>query len=130
MPTRIPNLEALQVAAGGEHTVVLDLDNNIWTFGDNFSGQLGLGLNSSKQFVPTQISNFKAKQIAAGNKHTVVIDWENNVWTFGNNRVGQLGLGDNNYTYSIKSINLEMKLYLFNEKYKLGDEIRLIQSKV
>jgi alpha-tubulin suppressor-like RCC1 family protein len=97
-PTIIPNLKAQQVSANRNHTVVLDLENNIWTFGDNESRQLGLGDNKDRN-VPTQIPNLKAKQISTGGFHTVVIDLEDNVWTFGHNYWGQLGLGDNNRRY-------------------------------
>lgn len=42
MPTQIPNLKAKRVSAGYYHTAVIDLDNNVWTFGYGGAGQLGI----------------------------------------------------------------------------------------
>jgi len=78
---------------------------NVWSFGANYSGQLGLDGYEHRN-IPTQIPNLKAKYIAAGLSYTVVIDWSvktnreefhssaNNVWTCGRNDCGQLCLGD------------------------------------
>lgn len=93
-PTQIPNIKAKQVSARYYHTVIIDIDDNVWTFGWNSYGQLGIG-NYENQYVPMQIPNIKAKQVSAGNRHTVVIDIDDNVWSFGRNDYGQLGLGDN-----------------------------------
>jgi hypothetical protein len=50
------------------------MDNNVWAWGENDSGQLGLvGRNRNK---PTPIPGLKAKQIACGAYHTVMIDME------------------------------------------------------
>jgi alpha-tubulin suppressor-like RCC1 family protein len=111
-PMQILNMKAKQVASrvlraretstGGNHTVLLDMENNVWIFCSNGNGQLDLG-DSIKKDIPTQIPNVKAKQVAsrvlrtretsAGGFHTVMIDLENNVSAFGLNLDGQLGLG-------------------------------------
>lgn len=65
----------------------------MWTFGDNSSGQLGLG-NIGETYTPTKIENFKVKQISCGTVHTAMIDLNNNVFVFGSNFYAQLGLGD------------------------------------
>ncbi len=67
---------------------------NVWVFGSNKYGQLGLGDNKNRN-VPTQMLNQKAKQVSVGGESTAIIDLENNVWVFGGNYFGQLGLGDN-----------------------------------
>jgi alpha-tubulin suppressor-like RCC1 family protein len=85
--------KAKQVSAGASHTVAIDMEDNVWSFGSNHSGELGLN-NTQNQYTPTQIPNIKAKEVSAGENHTVLIDMENNIWTFGNNDSGQLGLGD------------------------------------
>lgn len=85
---------AKQVSAGHNHTTLIDLEDNAWTFGDSRFGQLGLG-EFLIQNSPNKIPNLKAKQISAGDYHTGLIDTKNNVWMFGCNRSGQLGLDDN-----------------------------------
>ena len=45
---------------------------DIYTFGNNFSGQLGLG-DTKSRYTPTQIPNMKAKLVACGGIHTIII---------------------------------------------------------
>jgi alpha-tubulin suppressor-like RCC1 family protein len=71
---------------------LIDLEDNVQTFGFDFSGQLGLGDRISID-IPTQIPNLKAQQVSAGNMYTVLIDLGSNIWAFGDNRAGELGLG-------------------------------------
>ena len=95
IPTRIQNIKAKAkyVACGGGHTIIIDKEENVWAFGDNEHGQLGLG-NEINRKIPTKIPNIKAKSVACGYLHTMIIDKNENVWTFGINTSGQLGLGD------------------------------------
>lgn len=96
-PVQIPDFNLLgkarQVSAGYLHTVIIDLEYNVWTCGHNDNGQLGLGDYKSRSIL-TKIKNMKIKQVSAGGSHTVFIDLENNVWVCGSNGYGQLGLGD------------------------------------
>ena len=102
-PTQLPNFKARQVSAGGFHTIVIDLNGNVWSSGMNGSGQLGLG-DLRRRSILTQIElssialphgpNFKVKQISAGTLHTMMIDPDDTVWSFGENVFSQLGLGD------------------------------------
>jgi alpha-tubulin suppressor-like RCC1 family protein len=72
LPTKIPNIKALSVSCGGFHTIIIDLDNNVWTMGKNDNGQLGLG-DRENRLSPTLISNIKALNISCGREHTAVI---------------------------------------------------------
>ena len=60
--------------------------NNVWTFGNNQEGQLGLG-DGRNRYIPTQIviwkNNMQAKAVSCGFYHTVIIDLANNVWVSG-----------------------------------------------
>jgi hypothetical protein len=80
------------------------------SFGENMSGQLGLGTNNKKIDIPTLIPEIRAKYVACGKLHTVLIDINNNVWAFGFNKYGQLGLGDNiNRNIPIQIPNIKAK---------------------
>lgn len=50
---KTPQLEQLafikDIACGEEHSIILDDEDNIWTFGLNYNGQLGLGHHSETQ---------------------------------------------------------------------------------
>ena len=105
-PTKIPsikrrvayaatfNIIAKSVSSGLYNTVIIDMNNEVWSFGDNDMGQLGLGDNINRN-TPTKIPSFLAKSVSCGSNHTVIIDMNNEVWSFGDNYNGQLGLGDN-----------------------------------
>ena len=94
-PIQIPNQNLLgkasRVAAGGLHSVIIDLENNVWVCGYNAMGQLGIG-NKGSQYRPIKIPNFRGQQVSVGQHHTIIIDLENNIWGCGLNNVGQLGL--------------------------------------
>jgi alpha-tubulin suppressor-like RCC1 family protein len=99
-PTKLSNFKFKAISAGNHHTVALDFNNQLWSFGSNFHGQLGLGA-IEQQATPTKISfaafnlpDLQFKSIAAGISHTVAIDFNNDIWVFGSNVIGQLGLGD------------------------------------
>jgi len=86
-------LKAKDISAGCNHTIIISEHHEVYVFGSNWRGQLGLG-DTKDRLTPTRIPNLKAKAVSAGDEHTVVIDLEGNVWVFGDNRKGQLGLGE------------------------------------
>ena len=95
------------IAAGGNHTVLLDTSGNVWTAGGNSSGQLGRseneneetsGANPAFEKVTDGIGEVEIKAIAAGGNHTVLLDASGNVWTAGTNSSGQLGKDENKGT--------------------------------
>jgi alpha-tubulin suppressor-like RCC1 family protein len=116
VPTKMPlgrlgwsNFKLKSVAAGGYHTAIIDFDNNIWVFGNNEFGQLGLG-NTKTRLIPEKIPRLKAKFVAAGLYHTIVIDFTDSLWVFGRNNFGQLGLGNTDTTLIPTKIeNLKFK---------------------
>ena len=57
IPTQIPNIKAKVVSCGNYHTMIIDLNNNVWAFGYNDYGQLGLGDNQNRN-IPTQILEY------------------------------------------------------------------------
>lgn len=86
-------LQAKSVVCGAHHTVVMDLDGHVFTFGLNNSGQLGLGHWISVPG-PSMIPNIKAICISSMSFHTAIVDCHGQLWVFGLNSSGQLGLGD------------------------------------
>lgn len=99
-PTRL-NLpyRVSQVACGLHHSVLLSSHGEVYVFGGNQHGQLGLG-DFVIRDVPTQVPlNCKIIQIAAGSNHTVLLNTEGQVYTFGNNQRGQLGRAPSSIDY-------------------------------
>ncbi|KAI5729573.1 hypothetical protein M8J76_004011 [Diaphorina citri] len=82
---------AIQVVCGLHHTVVLLENGDVFTFGSNSYGQLGVG-DMMLRGGPVHIKlNVPVVQIAAGSYHTVVLTCKGDVYTFGNNQKNQLG---------------------------------------
>ncbi|OPH62099.1 hypothetical protein BC351_02345 [Paenibacillus ferrarius] len=88
----------MPLSAGGFHSVAIQTDGKVWTWGANSSGQLGLGDAGfeTNRKTPVQVmkedgTGFIAVQVAAGGSHTAALDPDKHVWTWGSNTDGQLG---------------------------------------
>ena len=99
-PARIDSLSgATAIAAGGSHSLVLLANGDVYSFGRNYSGQLGLG-DSDDRYVPEKIASLSgATAIAAGDFHSLVLLANGDVYSFGANSSGELGLGDSGNRY-------------------------------
>lgn len=87
-----------QIATGLQHTLMLTLEGQVYGFGSNNYGQLGL-LDLNPRGIPTLIdlnsgktrNEVKAIAVACGSYHSVVLLENGQVLTFGNYQKGQLG---------------------------------------
>ena len=97
----------VRVACGRRHTVALDDQGRIWTFGDNKYGQLGRPTaDRQRDPVPTLVQGgwmneeSRCIDIECGWSHTVVIvknsDDSTSVFGWGRNDKGQIGTGATN----------------------------------
>lgn len=96
-PKKIENVQGMPkinaIAAGESHTILLDENGDVWSFGYGWGGQNGHGRGIQNR--PRKILMLpKIATIASGRHHSVLIDKESNVWTFGIGESGQLGHGD------------------------------------
>ncbi len=85
------------VAAGSNHSVAITTSGQLFVWGSNTLGQLGLGgeSNTSPIYTPTQVGASHTWVHAAGHVgHTVAVNNLGEVYAWGNNANGQLGLGD------------------------------------
>ena len=88
----------VMVAAGRDHSMVLDADGTVWTLGYDNQDQLGLN-DEQRRRVPTRLDG-KALGGAAtvlvtrGYAHTVVVKVGGALWVWDNGFYGQLGLCD------------------------------------
>ncbi|KAI6183009.1 hypothetical protein M3Y97_00441600 [Aphelenchoides bicaudatus] len=103
----------IQVACGANHTVALTRDGNVYTFGDNKYGQLGIGKRSKSLNAPQQVKELKhVKSIAAGSGHSLALT-TNRIHSFGLNNNGQLSVGTFNNTFSPSTIPIMNPRALF-----------------
>lgn len=102
------------IACGMYHTIAIDIDGNIWSWGWNYSGQLGdgtflktypYGRSTPKKI--TLENDIKFQTIAGGTSHTLALDVEGNIWSWGSNSSGELGDGTTKESAIPKKINFE-----------------------
>jgi len=98
---RIEALEAMKVthvSCGESHSIVLNDHGQIYGFGNNSYGQLGLGITDLSKSIPKQIKFPTSKvfitQVACGKEHTLALSSVGQIFCWGRNTHGQLGLGN------------------------------------
>ncbi len=89
-----PGVKLVTVVAGSRHSLALDEAGKVWAWGDNSSGQLGLG-HTRPVSSPTLVAKLpaKARSLAAGAQHSAALLADGTVWVWGANNRGQLGSG-------------------------------------
>ena len=103
-PKMIPNLKQIKsIALGSSHSVCLDQDGNVYTFGDNFEGALGIGIDKDtlrQTFKPQKVNLPPCKDVSCGYDFTICVSVIGELYSFGENKKGQLGLGHNDENYN------------------------------
>ena len=99
VPTRVvlpgENGTVTQVAAGSDFTLALTSSGQLYSFGDNDHGQLGVPGLPLESATPTLVTlrgqQGAVTQVAAGGAHTLVLTATGQLYSFGLNNLGQLG---------------------------------------
>ncbi len=78
---------------GGRHSVALDDDGVVWTWGRNDWGELGDDTIGYRPFPRALDGLPPIRQVAAANTHTAALDTNGEVWQWGSNASGELGPG-------------------------------------
>ncbi|KAJ4935916.1 hypothetical protein JOQ06_017443 [Pogonophryne albipinna] len=92
MPLPIP---VIQIACGNSHSLALTKGGDVFSWGSNSHGQLGLGKEVSLQFVPDLVcalTGVAVTQVTAGATHSLFLTLPGLVYCCGANKSGQLGL--------------------------------------
>ena len=71
-PLQMNGIIIKSIACGQDHSLLLSSDGDIYAFGSNKFGQLGLN-DTNNRLIPTQIPNIKAKSVICGYCHTIII---------------------------------------------------------
>ena len=95
-------LKAIQVSAGGSHSLAEGSDGNAYAWGNNTYGQIGNNTTGSS-YVPVRVRDpaspkdtskgLQAAQVSAGGDHSLAVGSDGNAWAWGNNGYGRLGDG-------------------------------------
>jgi len=85
---------AVDVAAGSDHSLALLDDGTVLAWGGNLFGQLGDGTGTSRP-APRPVERLaNVTAIAAGWHHSLALDSSGRVWAWGDNSLGQIGTGE------------------------------------
>lgn len=81
------------VSAGGDHSLILLENGEVFAAGDNRHGQLGIGHKKDVNAAVRVGISAKVKAVAAGCTHSLMITESGDVYAAGDNNHGQLGTG-------------------------------------
>ncbi|WP_278277590.1 RCC1 domain-containing protein [Anaeromicrobium sediminis] len=86
----------MAITAGGFHSLAIDPNYKVWTWGRNDNGQLGDGTFTSSN-IPVRVSKVTGLSnviaITAGRLHSLAIDCNGQAWGWGGTFFGELGDG-------------------------------------
>ncbi|EKX45717.1 hypothetical protein GUITHDRAFT_71196, partial [Guillardia theta CCMP2712] len=77
---------------GGSHGACLDTSGNLFTWGRNDCGQLGLGDQVDRN-TPSMVKTHQFVRVSVGTSHTAAVDHRYQLWTWGSVGEGRLGHG-------------------------------------
>ncbi|XP_035746303.1 probable E3 ubiquitin-protein ligase HERC4 [Egretta garzetta] len=88
----------VQIACGDQHAMALTRGGELFAWGQNTHGQLGVGSQTTLILTTPQLverlKGISLAQIAAGGAHSAAVSLSGAVYSWGKNDFGQLGLGD------------------------------------
>jgi alpha-tubulin suppressor-like RCC1 family protein len=96
-PVLVTGLDKVtQISAGTSHAVVLKKDGSVYAWGDNTSGQLGVGTaydgRTWNQTFPGIVNGLPdIARIGTGTNFTFAVGKDDSLWAWGNNGYSQLG---------------------------------------
>jgi len=99
--TPMAGKKIVQTAIGVTHSMALDSEGKVYSWGENVNGLLGTG-DSIPATLPVEVrtsgtpmAGKKIVQISAGGSHSMALDSEGNIYAWGWGGEGQLGNGAN-----------------------------------
>ena len=93
-PTQIPIGLVRTVAVGPYHACAIQIDGQLWCWGKNRFGQLGIN-STNDSVIPVPVLNHFFTAVSVGTDHTCAIDTQKAVWCWGLNAQHRLGLPGN-----------------------------------
>jgi alpha-tubulin suppressor-like RCC1 family protein len=111
-PTKVTSLnkKVIRGVAGYQQTFVVTEDGDLYSFGFNSNGELGLG-DTSNRTTPHRVNlgNQKVKSLSAGGESMIILTESNKLFVWGYNSYGQLGLGHTSHSSAPSEIKIENK---------------------
>ncbi len=91
-PVHLSLTNVVAISAGHEHSLGLQADGTVWSWGDNYFGQLGRSTTGRTDPTPAIVTAFgSVAAISAGSEHSLVRKADGTICGVGGNWAGQLG---------------------------------------
>lgn len=84
----------IEISAGNTFSLAIRNDGALFSFGNNISGQLGLGNFTNVNTLNQVGTLFSWQKISAGDSHSLAMETNSSLWSTGRNVEGQLGVGN------------------------------------
>lgn len=85
----------ISTARASYHTLAVDLQGRLWSWGQGASGQLGYGGISTRYEPEIADATTVWDQVSAGTLHSLALKKDGSLWAWGSNLSGQVGDGTN-----------------------------------
>ena len=86
----------MRVASGAYHTLAINSRGELYAWGSNKNGQLGIGTTTDNELAPQRVGNDSDwEAISGGEYHSLALKSDSTIYSWGANSVGQLGNGEN-----------------------------------
>ncbi|MEW9698592.1 S-layer homology domain-containing protein [Paenibacillus sp. SI8] len=132
LPLLVTGLENVtQISAGASHAVALKKDGSVYAWGDNASGQLGVGTaydgRTWNQTFPDHVDGLpEIAHIGTGTNFSFAIGKDDSLWAWGNNSYNQLG--DKTLTNQPSPVQTQVNEWLNPPAVKPGEGTVIIKS--
>jgi len=78
-------------SVNAKHSAAITNNGQLYVWGDNAYGQLGVGGSISSSMDPILLDNSEWLSVSCGARHTIAIQKDGSLWGWGSNQFGQLG---------------------------------------
>lgn len=96
---KLATMQVVQIASGANHCLALVNNGDLYSWGGNSHGQLGIGsaMQDANQHTPTRVVHLAGvplAQVACGGCHSLALTPSGTIFAWGHNSFGQLGMND------------------------------------
>ena len=123
-------ITAISAACGNDHSLILSTEKNVYSFGNNEDGVLGIKNNKlkSSKFIKIDfgIYNNRIKSISAGTIHNIALTDNGKIFSWGSAQGGQLGLNEK-YLTQFKDFFLSTPTLIPMKYKKTNEDMKIIK---
>lgn len=121
-----------QVSCGGDFTVCITDEGQVYSFGSDYYGCLGVGQAKGSEVLEPILVDFflnePVEQVSCGDSHVMVLTRSKSVYSWGCGEYGRLGLDSEDDVYSPQKVEVQRGLCIVNVSCGSDGSFLLTQS--